>query len=181
MSQFDISRSEEQLTLKHPLSVQVLPTGCLLFAAASLCLALLGLLGILEDAQGFGSGVAADSAHFFHPAHNHFGYFWLLGALLMLVLVPWYLVTANRSALVFTFERNTGLFLRNGRVVTRIGRIEYVCLRERQDPDEAFFYELSIVYADGHEMLIDNSYDEQQIASLAKEIAGFLETPLVWK
>ena len=181
MSQYDIIREDGRLTLRKGLGDRLTGTGCLLFFCAFLSILFVGMLSLMQDVEFVGTGPQAEATRFFHPRHNHFGYFWGVGSLLMLVLVPVYVVHAYRSALTFRFDRIRQEFSRNGKLITRLPRIEYVWIRETQDPDRAYLYQLLVVYEDGYEMPIDVDYDEREIVNLAKEIAGFLDVAIVWK
>jgi hypothetical protein len=183
-SDYDIHRDRDRLTLTKSLGDRITSTGCLLFFGAFASITAIGLLSLMQDVSFVDAGgrdAPQDDARFFHPRYNHFGYFWAVGSLLMLFLVPFYVVRAHRSSLVFCFDRTSGLFSRNGKPVAALARIEYVWIRETRDPDDAYLYLLLIVYSDGHELLIDNSYDERRIVNLAKEVAAFLDVRMVWK
>jgi hypothetical protein len=176
MSRFDVSKEDERLTLTLSMSERLLAAGCPLFFFALVCVTALGVLGLMLDSHA--SPMRGDGA-FFHPRGNHLGFLWLIGLLLMLFLVPFYVVKASRSDLVFSFHRDTGLFLRNGAVVTPIRRIESVRIRPLCDPDDAYSYRLVIVYADGHEIVLHNSYDERGIRELATQIGSFIGVPVI--
>ncbi len=176
MSRFDVFKDDERLTLTQPTNDRLLAAGCPLFLLALVCVTALGLLGLVQDLHG--SHARGDGA-FFHPRGNHLGFLWLVALLLMLFLVPFYLIKADRSRLVFSFHRAAGLFLRNGEIVTPLRRIEYVRVHPVRDPDDAYCYQLAVVYADGHEITLHSSYDEREVRDLAGEIGNFIGVAVV--
>jgi hypothetical protein len=125
--------------------------------------------------------VDADASRFLDPTFNHFGFLWLIGALAAGGLVPLYAVRVYRAATAYRFSRVTGLFTKNGRRITTLSRIEYVQVRPILDADDRASYRLSLLYGDGNEEFIDESYDEREIRWLAREIAGFVDVEVVEK
>lgn len=178
---FEIIRDEEQLTLRLPAAPQLTAAGCGSFAVTAIGLLVIGLFSLLHDLRGEALRPVGEPFDHFTPTENHFGFLWLVTSILMLVAVPIYVVRSARAPLVFRFLRTPDLFLRNNRQVTRLARVEGVCLRETQDPDQRFLYLLHVVYADGREIEIFNGYDERAMMNLANEIARFTHARVFWK
>lgn len=178
---FQIVRDDEELTLRRENQGELSVKGCFLFAFTMLFVLIVGILSVLQTAETSG-GVTLDDANIlFAPTRNHFGFLWLVALALLFVVLPLYVARIYNAALVFTFRRADDLFLRNGRKVSTLRRIEYVCLRETRDPDSAYLYLLSIFHGDGQEIELYNGYDERAIMNVANEIAAFVGTRVVWK
>jgi hypothetical protein len=180
---FDVSGGADELTLRLENRGELSLKGCFLFAFTMCIVLALGFLSVLHPAEtNVMANVSVDDPErVFAPTQNHLGFLWLCASLLMLVLVPLYVLRAYKAALTFTFRKSDDAFLRDQRLVTHLGRIEYVSIRETKDPDARYLYLLNIVYGDGQEMLLHNGYEEREVMNLANEISGFLGRPVVWK
>lgn len=179
---FDVTNSPDQLVLRlenrGALTLQV----CLLFLFTMMFVLILGIFAVVQTAQsGARSANMDDPARFFSPQQNHFGFLWLILSLGMFVAVPVYVRHLYRAALVFSFRRSDEAFLRDGHLVTRLRKIEYLTIREVRDPDARYLYLLNVIYNDGQDMLLHNSYDEREIMNLANEIATFVGVKVSWK
>lgn len=179
MSDFDILRDPDRLILRMPEgNARLLRLGCPLACFATLCLLILGVLGIIHE-EFAGVVVAADQPQFLDPRVNHFGILWGIGFAFLVIFVPLYVIYAPRSALVFTFDRWTGRFSRNHKEICALHRIEQVRIRRMCDEAGIHSLRLVIIYLDGHEMIIHESEDEDEIHRLAAEIADFMEVSVV--
>lgn len=179
MSDFEILRDPERLILRLPEGdARLLRLGCPLACLATLCLLILGVLAIIHE-EFAGVMVAADQPRFLDPRVNHFGILWGIGFAFLIIFVPLYILYAPRSALVFTFDRWTDCFLRNQKHVCALHRIEQVRIRHMCDEVGIRSLRLVIIYLDGHEMIIHQSEDEDEIRRLAAEIADFMEVSVV--
>lgn len=153
--------------------------GCFLLLVTMLAIMTLGILSIV---QTFGNPTFEDNpSRFFAPTRNHFGFLWLFSSVGMLLLVPLYVTKAYKAALVFTFRKSDDSFLRDNRLVAKLRRLEYFCIRETRDPDNRYLYLLQVVYNDGEEMLLHNGYDEREIMNLANELSSFVGCETRWK
>ena len=47
------------------------------------------------------------------------------------------------------------------------------------DSDGGHWYRLAIIYADGQEIFIDDSYDEEEVSDLAYDIADYSNAEVV--
>jgi len=179
---FDVSGSAEELTLRLENRGELSLKGCFLLLFTMGIVLTLGLLSVLHPAESSVATMSVDDPErVFAPTQNHMGFLWICASLLMLVLVPLYVLRAYKAALTFTFRRPDDAFLRDGRLVTHLRRIEYFSVRESKDPDARYLYLLDVVYGDGQQMLLHNGYEEREILNLANEISTFVGCPVVWK
>ena len=178
VSRFDIARDGEQLTLTTSMENRLLGVGCLLLALSLFCLAALGFLSLMEESRTAFDRASADTMRFLNPHANQFGFLWAVGSVLTLVLAVVYARKIRCSTLAFSFDRETGIFARNEKPVTRLDHIEFVRINRVFDPEEAYSCRLLVVYNDGYEEFIDESYEEPQIDHLAREIAAFVGVPV---
>src|SRR5579872_1130706 len=155
MSRFDIARDEEQLTLTLPAPPWRMAVGFLLLCFTIACLTPLGILGVLQETPSHRGMSPAGSLGFTDPHANHFGFLWLIGFCLILVLLPVYAVKMYRACLVFRFDRATGRLTRNGRTVAPLRRIEAIRVTRTDDADDRSLYKLSIAHSDGFLVEID--------------------------
>jgi hypothetical protein len=179
MNEFEILRDTDRLVLQLPEgNERLLRLGCPLACFATICLLILGILSILHEE--FASVlVAADQPHFLDPRVNHFGILWGVGFAFLITFVPLYIIYAPRSALVFSFDRWTGRFSRNHKDICALNRIEQVRIRRMCDETGIHSLRLVIIYHDGHEILIHESENEEEIHRLAKEIADFIAVSVI--
>ncbi len=68
-----------------------------------------------------------------------------------------------RHGEVFTFDRAEDRFLRNGKLVSPIGRIDYVQIRTFRSAEGADEYRLSVVLVDRTKTRIDQSMNAEKI------------------
>lgn len=174
MSRFIISRDADVLTLTQPQAGRLLAVGCPLFFLAIASVTLLGLLGLFFQANPLRTGARrVGEGDFFDPASNHLGFLWLLALFLMLVFVPVYVLRAGHAHVVWTFDRAADALLRSGRRLCALRQVEQVRVRILIDPDGANLHRLFLVYRDGCEALLHQSYDDVEIWILAHEIGDF--------
>lgn len=179
VSRVAISRTEERLTLTLPQGDRLFTTGCPLFLLALVCLTVLGLLALVFEAQygaqrGLGGAGPGGDADLIAPGRNHLGFLWLLALLLMVAFLPLYVIRAGRARIVYAFDRPADAFTRNDRRIAALRRVEQVRVRALNDPDGALVHRLFVVYGDGREIFLDQSYGEPEIWILAHEIADFV-------
>lgn len=175
MGRFAILKTDDSLLLVQSNERRHFVAGCVMFFISSICISLLGLLSLVEEMNPAHTGSS------FTPQGNHFGFLWLVGCIAMIVFLPLYILAGKRSGLVYGFNYTTGLFTRNGKLITRLPKIEYVQVQTTHDPDDRPAYRLSVFYGDGYEIALDEDYDEYAIREMAQEIAKFTEVRLVWK
>jgi hypothetical protein len=180
---FDVSDGADELTLRLENRGELSLKGCFLLLFTMGIVLTLGLLSVVHpvESNAMTNLSVDDPERVFAPTQNHMGFLWICASLLMLVLVPLYVLRAYKAALTFTFRRSDDAFLRDGRLVTHLGRIEYLSVRETKDPDARYLYLLDVVYGDGQQMLLHNGYEEREILNLANEISAFVGRPVVWK
>jgi hypothetical protein len=178
---YDIKRTPDCLTLRFDNRGEVTLNGCIFFFVGMVCIACLGVLSVIQSADSQNQKVATDPAHMIGVHTNQSGFLWVVSTIAMCVLLPLYLWRLQRSAAVFTFTRPTNLFARNGKTITSFAKIEKLQIRETRDPDRRFLYEVELLYGDGYSVFLHNTYEEREAGNLAKEIAGFIEVPVVWQ
>ncbi len=179
---YDVCTNPNELTLRMENRGELKIQGCALLAFTMLIVLALGVMSILQTAELNTQRNGFDNPdRFFAPTQNNFGFLWLFCSLAMLIAVPLYVKRAYKAALTFTFLRAEDVFMRDGKTVTRLKRVEHLALRESHDPDAKYLYLLHLVYNDGHQMMLHNGYDEREVMNLANEISAFVHKPVVWK
>ena len=177
MGRVIVGRDEgaDRLTLTLPQGDRLIAVGFPLFLLAIVCVTLLGLLALVFDANDAlrGSRGGGDGG-FFDPSRNHLGFLWLVALFLMLVFLPVYVSRTIRARIVWSFDRGADVFSRNGRWIAALRRVEQVRVRALNDPEGTFLYRLFVIYGDGREILLHQSYDEVEIWILAHEIGDFV-------
>ena len=177
---FDVSETGDCLILRLENRGELGLKGCFFAGAMMLGLLCLGVLSVVQTAERTRMGMD-DPSRLLAPTHNHFGFLWMFGLITLFVGFPVYVVRTYRSALTFSFNKTTDLFTRDNRKIARLGRIEYLRIRESRDPDNKYLYLLDIMYNDGQEMLLHNGYDEREIMNLANEIGAFVHCRVKWR
>jgi hypothetical protein len=72
--------------------------------------------------------------------------------------------------------------LRGKARVTRLGRIESLCVRRItpiEETNERALYQLLVLFGDGHECMLRESHQNETLEVLAGEIADFLDRRVV--
>lgn len=179
MSQFEIVREAERLTLTVPMERRLLMLGCPLFLLAFASVLLLGILCVLQDAHTAHSPTSVEPLSLFSPHVNHFGFLWLLSSVLISILVPLYVFWIGRDSQVFTFDRAEDRFMRHGKMIAPLRKIEHVQMRRSCDGGSRTKHALYLSYLDGHEMFIEESHDEGGMERLAQALADFVGVPVV--
>ncbi len=172
MNRYDMVREEERLTLTLPIERRLMNAGCPLFLLAAISVLALGFLSIAVEAHSV-SDHAGDPSRLFNPHQNQFGFLWLVACLMVTVFTPLYVYLVRRYSTAFSFDLSKGALLRYGKPVTWLSRIEYLRIRRSRDPDDFCTFSLVLVHNDGHELLVDESDEENEIRWLAREIAEF--------
>lgn len=175
---YNVIHSADELSLNLENRGELSVSGCLFFLAAMIAVLALGCISVLQTIEK--TPLHEEPTKFFSPSRNHFGFLWLLGIVLMLVFIPFYVVKSYKASLIFTFRKSDDAFLRDNRLVTRLRKIEFFRIEETRDPDGRYLYLLNIVYNDGQEMLLHNGYDEREIMNLANELSAFVRCPVHW-
>lgn len=178
---YRVGRGDDTLTLRLENRGELTVKAVLLFSFTMTFILIVGVLSVIQTANVGSRTTLDDPQTLFAPTRNHFGFLWLVASLLMFILVPLYLRRTYRSTLVFSFDRAANAFTKSGKQITRLTRIEYICLRETKDPDGAYLYLLSILYGDGYEVQLYNGYEERTAMNLANEISTFIHCPVQWK
>jgi hypothetical protein len=171
---FLVEMTPQTLLITRHLGDRLLNWGCLWFGIAMISVMVMGFYAVMMALR---EGID-DSAGFLDPRRNHFGFFWMITSGLMLVSIPVYVVWAYRSRLTFRFDRTDNSFLRNGRRIGRLDRIECIRIRHEHDPDQNFSYRLIVEHGDGHQQVIDDSYDPMDVRPLAQILSDWLLVPL---
>jgi hypothetical protein len=110
------------------------------------------------------------------PRSNHVGFLWAIASVAMLVVIPVYLGRLHRPALVLEFLRADKSVRRDGGIITRFERVEYLEVSESKDADGRYQYTLTLLYGDGQELVLERSYDEKAQLALADRLAAFVGT-----
>jgi len=178
---FEVDRQAGVLTLRRDNQGELGLQGCLLFAFSMTFVSIMGILTVVRTAEIDDRVPSDDAARLFAPAKNNFGFLWLVALFLLFVVVPFYIWRAYQSALTYSFDRKVGHAARNGRDLFPLHKLEYVCIKESQDPDDAYLYSLQLIYGDGYDLTLFTGYEERTVMNLANEIASFTLRDVVWK
>jgi len=179
---FEVTRDEERLLLASPVGTGQLLTGCLLLGIAFFSVLALGGLSLLHESHLAGENVAPGGTGGFGPHGNHFGLLWLAGLVLAILLVPFTIARLYDGEPVYAFNRTSGEFRHGKRFVTRLGRIEAVCVRRItpvEEQGERPLYQLLVLYGDGFEIALKESHFDEPLEALAEEIARFVDREVV--
>jgi hypothetical protein len=174
MQRFEITGDDDRLVLSMSLGYQRLGQGCLLLFLTTVCVTIIGILAVVQGDVAAGGKDLTKEAGFFDPHANHFGFLWLIATVLAGVALPLYIWKLYQTTVTFVFDRETDRFTRNGKVITRLSKVEAVRVRHSDDPDQRELHKLLVVYGDGFELPLDNWYDERETYYVAHEIAAFL-------
>jgi hypothetical protein len=178
---YDIHHTPDCLTLRFDNRGEVGVKGCLFFLVGMVCIISLGVLSVIQSADSQNQKLVTDPAHMVGIHTNQSGFLWIVSTLAMLVLLPVYLWRLHHSAAIFTFTKSTQIFARNTKTIAPFAKIEKLQIRETKDPDQRFLYEVELFYGDGYSVFLHNTYEEREAGNLAKEIARFVEVPVIWQ
>jgi hypothetical protein len=178
MSRISIKREGKRLILTLSPPPARMAFGFLLLFFTLACLTPLGILGIMQAAVNEQGSSQSPTLGFTDPHANHFGFLWLVGVGLVAVALPIFAWKLYRANITYSFDRVSGKLTRNGKVIAPLRRIESVRLWQHEDCDDRMLYRLSIIHSDGFEHDIDESYDEAEMWSVAREVADFTHTDL---
>jgi hypothetical protein len=178
---YDIERTPDVLTLRFDNRGEVGVKGCLFFVVGMICILSLGVLSVIQSADTKNQKSASDPSHMFGIYTNQSGFLWILLTVAMCILLPLYLWRLQHSAAVFTFDKVQKRFARSGKTIASFAKLEHVRIRETKDPDQRYLYEVELLYGDGYSVFLHNTYEEREAGNLAKEIAVFVEIPVVWQ
>jgi hypothetical protein len=183
MSQFEISHSEERLTLTLPPPAGRMTFGFLLLFFTLMFLMPIGILGVMQAAESTDRTHpitrATEGLDFTDPQTNHFGFLWMIGFGLVVLALPLYAFRIYRSAIVYQFDRASNRFTRGGKLIAPLRRVEGVRLRQVEDADDRPLYKMAVVHSDGFEAEIGEWYDYEETHAVAQEIASWTRTRLV--
>jgi len=182
---FDITQDRDSLILRFEDRGEVTMRGCLFFACLGVFVLMLGLLALIEAASAPAQTLTAHNpsnpAQLLGPTENHFGILWGIGVVGVVIGVPLYNRSLYHSSLIYTFRRSDDVLLRGSYRITRLRQIEYLTIRESQDPDDRYIYILDIVYGDGRHLEMHRGYEEREIMNLANEISAFTARRVIWR
>lgn len=179
MKRFQVDKDATSLTLTMEIDYWRFAVGGGLFFVAMLCNLVFAALGVWQvDRSGKPMGTLGPFA-FFEPQANPFGFLWGVSFVLIVALIPVFALRLRDSAIEYRFDLLSGLLLRNGKELTPLRKVENVQIRRMMDADRGHWYRIVLVYGDGNEIFIDESYDEDEVAALAYDIAGYANTEVV--
>ncbi|MGC8667175.1 MAG: hypothetical protein ACP5VE_03530 [Chthonomonadales bacterium] len=174
MAGFAVQQYDHKLVLYKSHQGRLHSVGCVYFGIALCCAGILGLLGLLWEAESGTDHTALDPPQLFSPHGNHFGFLWLVAMAVLFGLVPAYAARAYRAGTRIVFDRIAGTVSVNGRCVTRLDRVEGVVLRCTTDPAGVPIHRLVLLHSDGAEWVIHTAYNRPEVSNLAWAIASFL-------
>ncbi len=174
MESFTIEHRGHQLILYRSSQGRLHSVGCIHFGIALCSVAVLGLLGLLWEAESGTDHTALNAQQLFSPHGNHFGFLWLVSMAIFLTIVPFYTARAYRAGTRIVFDLLTGTISVNGRLITTIARLEGVVVRTTRDPAGAPLHRVVLLHNDGAEWVMQTSYNKAEISALAQTVAKFL-------
>ena len=163
MQGFDVERDAYSLTLTRRSGPGQWWRACGLVGASAMVVVLLGVFAMV---RALGDGGP--------PRMNEFVWLWTLGVLAVAVLIPLYAWRALLCPTIIRFDSRTGTMSYRGRPVTSLRSIERLRVSRTPDCDGRTVYELAVLHTDGHEFLIDRTYDEAAIWIVGHEMADYL-------
>lgn len=181
---YDVVLDDESLVLRLPdrgeLTLAILIVLGLIMAGV-LALGIIGMTHMAETSTSVPHASIDNPGRLLAPRQNHYGFLWGLSCLLLLVIGPLAIRRAYNVPVAFTFQKGDGQFLRDGRIVCPLRRIESLAITETRDPEGKYLYLLDLIYGDGQSLLLHNGYDEREIMNLANEISAFVNRKVVWQ
>jgi hypothetical protein len=178
---YDVQRTPESLTLRLDNSGDISIKGCLFFLVGMTCILFVALFSVIQSADNQNTKSPTDPSHMMGLYTNQSGFIWMILTGLMVIILPIYLSSLQKSATVLFFNRQDQIFRKNGKEVTSFARIENLQIKEVYDPDRRFLYEVELFYGDGYSLFLHNTYEEREAGNFAKEIASYIPVPVIWK
>jgi hypothetical protein len=180
MSRFQITREDECIELAMPFDSGHVVRGGILFLVSVGCNLVLAILALTQEPAAPGASPSGSGPlGILQPQAHPFGFLWVLSTVVLVILIPIYVLRIRRSGITYRFDRAAGRLTMNGRELAPLRLVERVRLRTMTDPDGAHWYRLTVDYADGHEIFIDDSYDADELTALALDLADYTGRPLV--
>ncbi len=179
---FDVEKTEEWLTLRASVGVQQMVTGCLVLATIFACVLALGILSVVEESQMTSANLAPGARGGWTPQGNHFAFLWVTATVIGVAVVPAAIAILYRGGPLYVFDRRAGEFLRDKTCVTRLGRIESLCVRRItpiEETNERALYQLLVLFGDGRECMLRELHQNETLEVLAGEIADFVDRRVV--
>ncbi len=179
---FDVEKTQDRLTLRPGVGASQMVTGCLVLATIFACVLALGILSVVEESQMTSANLAPGARGGWTPQGNHFAFLWVAATVIGVAVVPAVVAILYRGGPLYVFDRRTGEFSRDKKRVTRLGRIEAVCVRRITPVENASdrpLYLLLILFGDGRECALRESHQNETLEVLACEIADFVDRGVV--
>lgn len=179
---FEVEKTNDRLTLRPCVGAPQMVTGCLVLSTIFVCVLALGILSVVEESQMTSAAQMPGTQGGWTPQGNHFAFLWVAATMIGVVAVPVAIAVLYRGGPLYVFDQRASEFRRDRTLVTRLGRIESVCVR-RITPVEAAnerpLYQLLILFGDGRECPLRESHQNETLEVLAHEIAEFVDRKVV--
>lgn len=180
---FEVEKTNDRLTLRPCVGAPQMVTGCLVLATIFACVLALGILSVVEESQMTSVAQMPGAARGgWTPQGNHFGFLWVAATVIGVVAVPVAIAVLYRGGPLYVFDRRANEFRRDRTLLTRLGRIESVCVRRItpvEDTSDRPLYQLLILFGDGRECPLRESHQNETLEVLAQEIADFVDRKVV--
>lgn len=163
-----IREEDDRLILRSESGTDVTVKAVLFIGITIVCLFALGVISVFAG-RSSGQDVLA-------PRGNNVGFIWAFSTVVMIVVIPWYLSRLHRPAFTLEFLKKDKSIRQEGSIVTRFERVEYIDVSESTDSDGRYSYTVSLVYGDGQEIVLEQSYNEREELALADRLAGYIGT-----
>ncbi|MGC4046940.1 MAG: hypothetical protein QM758_24355 [Armatimonas sp.] len=163
-----VREDEDRLVLRSEAGSDVTMKAVLFIGITIVCLFALGAISVFSG-RSSGQDVLA-------PKGNNVGFLWAFSTVVMLVVIPWYLSKLHKPSFILELLKKDRSVRREGSIVTRFERVEFVEVSESMDPDGRHTYSVSIIYGDGQELMLEQSYEERDELALADRLAAYIGT-----
>ena len=179
---FDVEKAEDRLTLRPCVGASQMVTGCLVLATIFACVLALGILSVVEESQMTNAALMPGARGGWTPQGNHFAFLWVAATLIGVGILPVVIAILYRGGALYVFDRRAGDLRRDKTRITRLSRVESVCVRRItpvEETSERPLYQLLILHDDGRECALRESHQNEMLEVLADEIARFVDREVV--
>ncbi|MGC4043947.1 MAG: hypothetical protein QM758_09130 [Armatimonas sp.] len=163
-----VREEDERLILRSEGGTNVTMKAILFIAITFACLTLMGAISLVSG-RSTGQDIVTMKG-------NNVGFLWALATVVMLVAIPWYLSKLHKPTFTLELLKKDRSVRREGSIVTRFDKVEFVAVSEGKDSDSRYNYTVALVYGDGQELVLAQSYEERNQLALADRLAGYIGT-----
>ncbi len=163
-----VREEDERLILRSESDNSTTARAILFLGITFACLTLMGAISVVSG-RSSGQDIASVKG-------NNVGFLWIVATVVMIVAIPWYLSKIHKPTFTLELLKKDRSVRREGSIVTRFDKVEFVAVSEGKDSDSRYNYTVTLVYGDGQELVLEQSYDEKAELALAGKIAAYIGT-----